>query len=239
MRSIGSDNRLRGCGARCSIGATQLLVSVVEVEEDFAHIAAMARMASGDVLGRDGARRMLAELCDELLDERVIGKCAYECRQRSCSVGGNEQATLRAAAESVELPAGKVAELLIAIDDEESRVRLWQRRPQIAGQASLTVVECDEMDTASGSLYRRLKRGQHGRFSAAMRADDRPLPVGGREFGYSGRRRLLVCKVERKRAGAGPARGERIAYARGRRAELAKVRRHIERFNLRVVSADV
>jgi hypothetical protein len=154
-----SDNRLRGGDGECSIGAAQLLVPVVEVEEDFAHIAAMSGMASGDVLGRDGDRRTLAKLCDELLDERAIGKYANKCRQRSRSVGGDEEAAFRAAAEAVELPAGEAAELFVAIDEEEGGIRLRQLRPEFARQAALAIVECDEMNSPSGGFQRRLYRG--------------------------------------------------------------------------------
>ncbi len=69
-----SDNRLRSGRWGCSIQSAQRFMTVVEVEEDFPHVATMAGMASGDVLRRYCTLSALAKMFYKLLDSRKVGK---------------------------------------------------------------------------------------------------------------------------------------------------------------------
>ena len=59
--------------AQPDLRAAPLFVAVVQIEQDLAHIAAMAGMASGDVGGRDRGRHLGAQISHQLLDETLVG----------------------------------------------------------------------------------------------------------------------------------------------------------------------
>ena len=81
---------LRRFAADSSRRAAQPLVPVVEVEEYFAHIAAMAGVASSNILVRDAARNLGAQVGDQFLDESAARRQLNQRRQPRRNVRGHK-----------------------------------------------------------------------------------------------------------------------------------------------------
>ena len=71
--------------------AAPFFMAIVEIEENFANVAAMAGMASGDVGASDRCGHFGAQFVDELLDELAVGREADERWNADWSVCGHKQ----------------------------------------------------------------------------------------------------------------------------------------------------
>jgi hypothetical protein len=97
-------------------------VAIVKIEENLAHVATMAGMASGDIRASDSCGHLCTQIVDKLFDEFSVGSKPDERWNVDRCVGSHEQSgACRVAAKLEEEPYGP-AELLVAIDDDE-RVR--------------------------------------------------------------------------------------------------------------------
>ena len=64
---------LRSAQRASSVAAPELFVSIVEIEDNFAHVAASASMASDHVVVRNPGARPFAQRGDKLLDKLQVG----------------------------------------------------------------------------------------------------------------------------------------------------------------------
>jgi hypothetical protein len=95
MRNLSCQpNRYDAAGKEFGRAAASFM-AIVEIEQDLAHIAAMASMASGNVGARNIAGHLRSELSDELLDELEAGIELDKYGNASRRVRRDEQANFR------------------------------------------------------------------------------------------------------------------------------------------------